>query len=287
MPTLREVKGRIQSVKNIRQVTRAMKMVSAAKLKKAQESIEQARPYAYKINTVLRHLLPQIDRSLNPLLDIREPAKVGLVVITADRGLCGAFNTKIIRQTEHELKKYDQDQVKLICIGLKGRNYFRHRNYNIIGEYGDFFRDLEFPNATEIVDVIVEQYLSQGLDRVDIVYNEFKNVIHQNVVIEQFLPLVLGGEQEEEPIDDFLFEPSEEAVVNSLVPRHLNVQMWRMLLESNAAEQGARMTAMDNATTNAEDMISDLELSYNKARQAAITKEISEIVGGAEAMKEN
>ncbi len=285
MATLRQVKSRIGSVKNIQQVTRAMKMVASAKLKKAQQAIEQARPYAYKINNMLRQLLPRINRSMNPLLEIRDPQKIGLVVITSDRGLCGAFNNHLIKKAETELNKYEKDQVKMICIGKKGRDYFRRRDVNIIGEYLDFFRDLTFADATEIVDRITSLYLSEGLDKVDVIYNEFKNVVQQEVVVEQFLPLVVDEEQETEAVTDFLFEPSEEVIVNSLVPRHLNVQMWRMLLESNAAERGARMTAMDNATRNAEDMIKDLELTYNKARQAAITKEISEIVGGSEAMK--
>lgn len=285
MATLRQVKNRISSVKNIQQVTRAMKMVASAKLKKAQQAIEQTRPYAYKINNMLRQLLPRVDRSMNPLLEVRDPEQIGLVVITSDRGLCGAFNNRLIKRAETELKKYERDRVKMICIGKKGRDYFRRRKVNIIGEYLDFFRDLTFSNATEIVDRITSLYLSEGLDKVDIIYNEFKNVVQQEVVVEQFLPLTVDEDQESEEFADFLLEPDEETIVNSLVPRHLNVQMWRMLLESNAAERGARMTAMDNATRNAEDMIKDLELTYNKARQAAITKEISEIVGGSEAMK--
>jgi len=263
-----------------------MKMVAAAKLKKAQQAIEKARPYAYKINNVLTQLLPQIDRALSPLLEVREPENVGLVVITADRGLCGAFNSRIIRQAEKEIAKYDQEDVQLICIGKKGLRHFQRRDYRIIAQYTDFFGDLDFTNATSIVNVIIDAFVSEGLDRVDVLYNEFKNVIQQDVVVEQFLPLVVQESDEEESIDEFLFEPNEEEIVKSLVPRHLNVQMWRMLLESNAAEQGARRTAMDNATSNAEEMIDDLQMQYNKARQAAITREISEIVGGAEAMKE-
>lgn len=284
MAKVQEVKERIQSVKSIQQVTRAMKMVADAKLKKAQRSIEQARPYAYKIQNVLSQLLPQIDRSLNPLLELREIEQVGLVVITADRGLCGAFNSRIIRAAEHELEKYDPEQVSLICIGKKGLNYFRRRSYNIIGEYTDFFKELNFTSATSIVEVITAGFLKNHLDRVDVLYNEFKNIIQQDVVVEQFLPLEISEEESTESVEEFLFEPDTRRFVNALVPRHLNVQMWRMLLESNAAEQGARRTAMDNATSNAEDMIKDLQLTYNKARQAAITKEISEIVGGAEAM---
>jgi len=284
MAKVQEVKERIQSVQSIQQVTRAMKMVADAKLKKAQRSIEQARPYAYKIRNVLSQLLPQIDRSLNPLLELRETEQVGLVVITADRGLCGAFNSRIIRAAEQELEKYDPEQVSLICIGKKGLHYFGRRSYNIIGEYTDFFKDLTFTRATSIVEVITTGFLKNHLDRVDVLYNEFKNIIQQDVVVEQFLPLEIPEEEAKESVEEFLFEPDTQRFVNALVPRHLNVQMWRMLLESNAAEQGARRTAMDNATSNAEDMIKDLQLTYNKARQAAITREISEIVGGAEAM---
>ena len=287
MATLQEVKSRISSVQNIQKVTRAMKMVAAAKLKKAQQAIEQTRPYALKINSLLNQLLPDVDRSINPLLEVREPKKVGIVVMTADRGLCGAFNSKIIRRTEEEIKKYNPDDVRLICIGKKGLNYFRRYDYEIIGEYIEFFRDLEFTNATSIVDTITSLYVDHGLDRVDVIYNRFKNVIQQIVEVEQFLPLVVEEDMEEESVSEFLLEPNMEDIVNSLVPRHLNVQMWRMLLESNASEQGARRTAMDNATSNAEEMIEDLQMQYNKERQATITREISEIVGGAEAMKES
>ena len=287
MATLQEVKSRISSVQNIQKVTRAMKMVAAAKLKKAQQAIEQTRPYALKINSLLNQLLPDVDRSINPLLEVREPKKVGIVVMTADRGLCGAFNSKIIRRTEEEIKKYNPDDVRLICIGKKGLNYFRRYDYEIIGEYIEFFRDHEFTNATSIVDTITSLYVDHGLDRVDVIYNRFKNVIQQIVEVEQFLPLVVEEDMEEESVSEFLLEPNMEDIVNSLVPRHLNVQMWRMLLESNASEQGARRTAMDNATSNAEEMIEDLQMQYNKERQATITREISEIVGGAEAMKES
>lgn len=287
MATLQEVKSRINSVQNIQKVTRAMKMVAAAKLKKAQQAIEQTRPYALKINSLLNQLLPDVDRSINPLLEVREPEKVGIVVMTADRGLCGAFNSKIIRRTEEEIKKYNPEDVNLICIGKKGRNYFRRREFNIIGEYIDFFRDLEFTNATSIVDTITNLYVDHGLDRVDVIFNRFKNVIQQIVEVEQFLPLVVEEDTADEPVSEFLLEPNMEDIVNSLVPRHLNVHMWRMLLESNASEQGARRTAMDNATSNAEEMIEDLQMQYNKERQATITREISEIVGGAEAMKES
>ncbi len=287
MSNLKDIRHRIGSVKNIQKVTRAMKMVAAAKLRRAQMNMEQARPYAHRINEVLTHLLPAIDRSLNRLLEVREPEKVGFVVITADRGLCAGFNTNIIRRATEILKPYKKDDTQLICVGRKGLNHFRSRGYNVIGQYIGFWRELNFGHAISIVEQITDLYLKHDLDKVFLIYNEFKNVIQQKVITQTFLPLVLTEDLVEEGKVDFgeyLFEPSEEQIVNSLVPRHLNIQMWQALLESNAAEQAARMTAMGNATENASEMISDLTLEYNKARQAAITKELLDIVGGAEAL---
>ncbi|NOZ04241.1 MAG: ATP synthase F1 subunit gamma [FCB group bacterium] len=287
MSNLKDIRHRIGSVKNIQKVTRAMKMVAAAKLRRAQINMERARPYAHRINEVLTHLLPAINRNLNRLLEVREPKKVGFVIITADRGLCGSFNTNIIRRATEILKPYEKDDTRLICVGRKGLNHFQSRGYNIIGQYIGFWRELNFGHAISIVEQITDLYLKHDLDKVFLIYNEFKNVIQQNVITQTFLPLVLTEESMGEGKVDFgeyLFEPSEEQIVNSLVPRHLNIQMWQALLESNAAEQAARMTAMENATENASEMISDLTLEYNKARQAAITKELLDIVGGAEAL---
>jgi F-type H+-transporting ATPase subunit gamma len=261
-----------------------MRMVAAARLRKAQASMEAARPYAFKINALLKELIPQINRDLHPLLAIREPEHIGIVVITADRGLCGSYNTHIIRKAAEIIHQYSRERVMLICIGRKGRDHFRRRGYEIIGEYTDFFKELNFEHAIDIVEKISHLYITQGLDRVDIVFNEFKNVLQQRLVVQQFLPLVL--EEGEEPIpEEFVLEPSQEMIVQTLIPHHLNVQMWRNLLEANAAEQAARMTAMENATDNATEMITHLTLIFNKARQAAITKEMLEIVGGAEAQK--
>lgn len=265
-----------------------MKMVAAARLRRSQINMEQARPYARRINEVLQHLLPVIDRSLNRLLDVRELEQIGFVIITADRGLCGGFNANIIRTATSLLKDYDRDKVSLICIGKKGRNHFIRQGYNVIGEYVDFWNDLSFHHAAGIVEQITHLYLENNLDQVYLIYNEFKNVVRQEVVTQQFLPLVLTETVEDDEnspgLGEFLFEPSEQEIVNSLVPRHLNVQVWQALLESNAAEQAARMNAMGSATENASEMISTLTLDYNKARQAAITKELLEIVSGAEAL---
>lgn len=290
MASLKKIRQRIQAVTGISQVTRAMKMVAAARLKKSQKNIQQARPYAFRINDVLRHLLPSIDRRLNRLLDVRPPENVGFVIITADRGLCGSFNANIIQTSVRALQEYDRDRVHLICVGKKGSDFFGKRGYSIIGEYVGFWNDLDFAHAVSIVDQVRHVYGAHDLDQVMVIFNEFKSALRQDVVKIQFLPLVVEEDDEGEDISgrmgrDYLFEPSAPEIVNSLVPRHLNVQMWRYLLESNAAEQGARMMAMENATENAREMIRDLTSELNQLRQAAITKEILEVVSGADALK--
>lgn len=288
MAGLKDIRKRIKTVKNIQKVTKAMKMVAAARLRRSQMNMEQARPYAYRIHAVLQHLLPAVDRTLNPLLEVRPPRNSALVVVTADRGLCGSFNTNILRTAVNKITDMDRGDIRLICVGRKGRDFFRRQDANLIGSYTDFWRELEFRHAVTIVEQITRLYLEHSLDEVFLIYNEFKSVLRQEVVIQPFLPLTLSADLEshgkEEEFREFLFEPSEAEVVNSLVPRHLNVQMWQALLESNAAEQAARMNAMSSATENASTMITNLTLEYNQARQAAITKELLEIVGGAEAL---
>ena len=288
MASLKTIRHRIGSVKNIQKVTRAMKMVAAVRLRRAQLNMEQARPYAHRLQEVLRDLLPAIDRRLHRLLEVREPVHVGVVVITGDRGLCGSFNSNILRRATAILQDYQDKEIKIICVGRKGRDFFRKQPYPIIGEYTRFWKELNFGHAISIVDQITELYLRLDLDKVILIYNEFKNVVRQEVITQPFLPLVLGEEDRELGAVDygeFLFEPSQELIVNSLIPRHLNVQMWQALLESNAAEQAARMTAMGAATDNASDMLTNLTREYNKARQASITKELLDIVGGAEALR--
>lgn len=290
MASLKKIRQRIQAVTGISQVTRAMKMVAAARLKKSQKNIRQARPYAFRINDVLKNLLPSIDRSLNRLLEVRRPDHVGFVIITADRGLCGSFNANIIQSTIRAIKEYERERVKLICVGKKGSEFFKRRGYSVIGEYVGFWNDLEFSHAVSIVDQIRRFYATHDLDQVQVIFNEFKSALRQDVVRLQFLPLVVEDDEEQESAParagrDYLFEPSPQEIVNSLVPLHLNVQMWRFLLESNAAEQAARMIAMENATENAREMIRDLKSELNQSRQAAITKEILEVVSGADALK--
>ena len=285
MATLREIRRRINSIKSTQQITRAMKMVAAAKLRKAQESILAARPYARKIDEMIRHLIAQPELSGIPLLAVRPPQRVSLVVVTGDRGLCGSFNSNIIKKVLQQIDLHRDKEVSLICIGKKGFDFFRKRNYQIDTKYIQIFNQLEYLHAQQITDYIVQQYIAQKTDLVEIVYNEFKNAVQQYAVVEKYLPLTAEEFEGELKNVSYLYEPDQLSLLNALLPKHLNLQTWRILLESNAAEQGARMTAMENATDNAGELIDELTLHYNKTRQAAITKEISEIVGGAEALK--
>ncbi len=285
MANLKDIRTRIKTVKSIQQVTKAMKMVAAAKLRRSQENMEQARPYAGKINGLLKNLLPTVDRNHHPLLSIKDLNKTGFIVVTADRGLCGSFNTNVIRRAHQIVDEIGKENVSLICIGKKGRDYFKKRGYEIVESYTDFWNELNFNDAIKITDEITTRYNDGEFDQVQVIFNEFKNVAQQNIIEFNYLPLILE-DGDEMDTSDYLIEPSMEAVVQSLVPRHLTVQMWRFLLESNASEQGSRMTAMDNATENAGEMISNLTLEYNKARQSAITNEILEVVSGAEALVE-
>lgn len=285
MANLKDIRKRIGTIESIRQVTRAMKLVAAAKLRRAQGNMEQARPYAGRINGVLKHLLPDIDRNTHQLLNMRPAQQKAFVVFTSDRGLCGSFNTNILKQARATIDAAGKDQSQLICIGRKGYEFFEKRGYNIVDYYTDFWNELNFSHAIKMAEAVTSRYLAGDFDDVRVIYNQFKNVAQQEIEEFHYLPLVL--EEDDEPITtDFLFEPSKDEVVKALIPRHLNVQMWRFLLESNASEQAARMTSMEAATENAGDLIDRLRLEYNKARQAAITTEILEVVSGAEALVE-
>jgi len=288
MATLREIRSRITGVKNTEKITKAMKMVAAAKLRRAQEGILAARPYAKKLSELLRHLVSKVDPTAHPLFAPREVKKILYVVVTADRGLCGAFNANIIKAAEHEIKSRG-DGVLLATVGKKGSEYFRKRAYSVFKKYVGIFSDLDFQHARGIIDDVTAGYLKGDFDKVVLIYNEFKSVIQQRIVLEQLLPVPAEETSPDARTPqaqvEYIYEPSSEEIIQALVPRHLNFQMWRVLLESNAAEQGARMSAMDNATENAKELIKGLSLSFNNARQAAITKELLEIVGGAEALK--
>ncbi|MBI5464223.1 MAG: ATP synthase F1 subunit gamma [Ignavibacteriales bacterium] len=293
MATLREIRRRIGSVKNTQKITKAMKMVAAAKLRRAQEAIVAARPYARKMREVLSHLLEHSDDPSHPLAAVREVHRVAIVIVTADRGLCGAFNANVQKAAvEYVRKTYSHllDQkhgVRFVAVGRKGFDFLNKRNNEVFSKHIGIFQALSYAQAKSITNELAEGFLTGEFDRVDVIYNEFKSVIQQRVAIEQLLPVpVITSEASAlSRRADFIYEPSSAAIVNDLLPRHLNFQMWRILLESNAAEQGAKMTAMSNATENAKELISSLTLSYNKARQAGITKELLEIVAGAEALK--
>ncbi|NQV49980.1 MAG: ATP synthase F1 subunit gamma [Candidatus Marinimicrobia bacterium] len=285
MANLKDIRKRIGTIDSIRQVTRAMKLVAAAKLRRAQSNMELARPYANRINGVLKHLLPEINRSSHKLLSVRPLQNKAFVVLTSDRGLCGSFNTNILRRAHSIIDSSGKDHAKVICIGRKGYEYFSKRGYNVVEHYADFWNELQFSHASKMAQAISDRYLAGEFDDVRVIYNQFKNVAQQELVEFHYLPLVL--EEDDEVITkDYLFEPSRDEVVKSLIPRHLNVQMWRFLLESNASEHAARMTSMEAATENAGELIDKLRLQYNKARQAAITTEILEVVSGAEALVE-
>lgn len=292
MATLRDIKLRIKGVKSTQQITKAMKMVAAAKLRRATESILNARPYSKKISTLLSHLVTEEDRGLNPLFYQREVSNVAIVVVTADRGLCGAFNTNIIKEAaryiEEEVKSPNENYL-LYCLGKKGSDYFSKRNYNISKTFPGIFSQLNYAVAQNLVNELIEKYLDGTIDRVILIFNEFKSIIQQKIVVEQFLPIVPPEKDNSGNYEtaNYILEPDQKSIFNYLVPKHLKAQMWRVLLESNASEFAARMTAMDNATTNAKELIRTLSLTYNSKRQAAITTEILEIVSGANALKEN
>jgi F-type H+-transporting ATPase subunit gamma len=282
-----------------------MKMVAAVKFRKAQEAILAARPYARKIDATIKFILPAIEDLDNDLLKERETKRIALAVVSSDRGLCGSFNTNLIKAA-HSLiyDKYSEyhsnGNLTIIAIGKKSFDFFSKRDFDVYAKYTGIFDGLNFEAAKEIVSDMISGYRERKFDRIITVYNEFKSVMQSKIVEEQFLPIKsLDSSEKEESAQkkdkepeshyrpNYIVEPSAIEIINYLLPRQLNTQMWRILLESNAAEQAARMTAMDSATNNANELISFLQLSYNKARQAAITKEILEVVSGAEALRES
>jgi len=293
MATLRDIKQRIVGVKSTQQITNAMKMVAAARLRRAQENIMNAKPYSRKMSEVLSHLLNSVGANNNPLFSNREVKSVALVLVTSDRGLCGGFNMNAIRQTEEllegelfELNK--SKKVQLYCVGKKGNDYFKNKEeFNLVGSYPGIFAHLEFDFAASLANELTSKFTSGEVDKVIIVYNEFRSVIQQKINVKQFLPIENVEENSEESGKhiEYIYEPDQKEIINTLLPRHLKGQFWTVLLDSYAAELGARMTAMEMATENAKEMINSLQITYNKERQAAITKEILEIVSGANALK--
>jgi F-type H+-transporting ATPase subunit gamma len=289
MPSLRDLRRRTRSVKNTQQITKAMKMVSAAKLRRSQDAILSARPFARKMLEVLNSLATRANPEGHPLLRVREPRRVDVVIITADKGLCGSFNANILKTAEAFVRRAQAEDLGIQLVGKKSRDYFRRRGFKIRREFVDIFRNLGYDTAGAIARPIVERYSApdspEGLDAVFLIYNEFKNVMQQDVVVERLLPLEkLHFERREEELD-YIYEPGPAAIYDAVIPRHVEYQLWRALLESAAAEHAARMTAMENATKNAAELIEQLTLTMNKARQASITKEILEVVSGAEAVQ--
>jgi F-type H+-transporting ATPase subunit gamma len=286
MPSLKAIRRRIASVKSTQQITKAMKMVAAAKLRRSQTAIVEARPYARKLLEVLSELAARAGgEEVHPLLARREERRVLMGVLTSDRGLCGAFNTNICRRAERffQEKKGAGIEVSFAVVGRKGKDYLTRRQYPVRRYHAGVFGDLRYQRAEEIGAAIVEEYAASDLDAVYLVYNEFKSVVSQRVAVEKLLPIEPMKEIDN-PVD-FIYEPGKPELLSFVLPKYVAAQIWRALLESVASEHGARMSAMEAATTNAAEMIEKLTLSYNRARQAAITKELMEIVGGAEALK--
>jgi F-type H+-transporting ATPase subunit gamma len=288
MASLRDIRRKIVSIKKTQQITKAMKMVAAAKLRRAQERVIAARPYSRKMLAVIASLASRVERLQHPLLAKREPKKVKLLVLTSDRGLCGAYNTNILRKAVEAVREFQAQgkEVRINVVGRKGRDFFRKRPSYSMGQTWSDLGMIDYEKAADVGKNIVEKFAAGETDEVYLLYNEFKSVMQQNVTLEKLLPV--EPPTEEDPFTaavDYLYEPSADVILSSILPKHVEVQVYRALLESQASEMGARMTAMDSATRNAKDLIGRLTLKFNKTRQAAITKEISEIVGGAEALK--
>jgi F-type H+-transporting ATPase subunit gamma len=286
---LKDIRNRIRSVKSTQQITKAMKMIAAARLRKSQEAIVAKRPYAKRLADIIGALAGRAEDEDHPLLDVREPKKVLLLVLTSDRGMCGGFNVNISRTTEKYIatSKDEHDSVVLSLIGKKGQEFFRRRpEYTVHKAYRGVFENIGFDQANEIGDDIISAYASDELDAVYMVYNQFKSAISQEVVVEKLLPVEpMVDDDDDEGHLDFVYEPTKQDVLNEVLPLYVNMQIYRAILESIASEMGARMTAMDAATRNAAELIAKLTLTYNRARQAAITNELMEIIGGAEALK--
>lgn len=297
MANLRDLRNRINSIKNTQQITKAMKMVAAAKLRKAQQRMTATRPYADKMSNVVARLT-LLDSAENPLL--RQPEelkKVLLVVVGSDKGLCGGFNNNLFRIVETHISEKlgsfrENGTLSLITIGKKAGAYFTKRDYNVIEKHPGFFDDLTYESTSEIMNSVTQKFSVGEYDSIQIAFNEFKTVISQNRLVVNVLPFEMESEDDSDDgspqeFINYIYEPDADTILEKLLPVHLNMQLWRAVLESNASEQGARMAAMDNATENAKELEEDLSLKYNQLRQSAITTEISEIVSGAAALERN
>src|SRR5213594_4422511 len=287
MPTLRDIQRRIRSVQSTQKITRAMKLVAAAKLRRAQDRILAARPYAGKMKELLGNLVTGADGAFHPVLEQREGPRRQIVIITADKGLAGAFNANVLRRSLEFVRSSNTQEVTLVVVGRKARDFYRRRPWTVKRDMIGFWDRLAYSHAQELADYFMQQYLSGEVDEVHLVYNEFRSVAVQRPVREQLLPIPSTAEGETDTtVVDYLYEPNPKAILDELLPRHVRTQVFRALMESLAGEYGARMTAMEAATKNAKEMIDVLTIQFNKARQEKITKELLDIVGGAEALKQ-
>ncbi|KRT16638.1 ATP F0F1 synthase subunit gamma [Pedobacter ginsenosidimutans] len=292
MANLKEVRNRIASVQSTQQITKAMKMVSAAKLKRATNAIIALRPYATKLKEILGNLSASLEGSSSPFIQEREPNKVLIVTVSSNRGLAGAFNMNVIKAANNLIAEKYSEQLKngnvsIISIGKKTQDFYEKRNYNVIGNNNEVYAALTFENITKITDVIMAGFIKGEFDKVEVVYNRFKNAAVQFITTEQLLPLPKAEETKVESKTtnvDYILEPSQEEIVEQLIPKSVKIQLYKAVLDSHASEHGARMTSMDKATENAGELLKALKLSYNQARQAAITTELTEIVSGAAAL---
>jgi F-type H+-transporting ATPase subunit gamma len=291
MANLKEVRNRIASVSSTQQITKAMKMVSAAKLKRATNAIVQMRPYANKLNEILANLSASLEDASSPFIQEREPLRVLVVAVTSNRGLAGAFNMNVIKAANNLIAERYTEQlraknVSIVAIGKKAQEYYERRKYTVVGNNNELFNELNFDNVSVITEAIMQGFLNGDYDRVELVYNHFRNAAVQFIVTEQLLPVAKPDKKEALKTNqvDYILEPSQEEIVQQLIPKNIKVQLYKAVLDSHASEHGARMTAMDKATENAGDLLKALKLSYNQARQAAITTELTEIVSGAAAL---
>lgn len=293
MANLKEVRNRIASVSSTQQITKAMKMVSAAKLKRATNAIVQLRPYAIKMKEILGNLSANLEESNSPYIQEREPVKVLIIAVSSNRGLAGAFNMNVIKTTNNLIaerypEQFRKGNIKIVAIGKKVQDFFEKRKYAVIGNNNELYSDLTFGNASKIIAGVMQGFANGDYDRVELVYNQFKNAAVQILTTEQLLPVPKSVNQTNSSKQiDYIFEPGQEEIVEQLIPKSIKLQVYKAILDSHASEHGARMTAMDKATENAGDLLKALKLSYNQARQAAITTELTEIVSGAAALSKS
>lgn len=283
MANLKNLSERIKSVTSIQQVTKAMKMVAAAKVKKAQDKMEISRPYARNTQELICRILPQISSTDISLVEKRNVNNIGMIIVTSDRGFAGSFNSSVIRLAEKEIEKIGKDKVQLFCLGKKASEYFSKRDYNVKETFFDFWKDMSYDTASDISKTFISAFENQDIDEVHVIYNRFRTLASQDLIMEKVLPVDFSVDYNVTNYN-YDYEPGQKEIVSTLIPKHINVQMWQQLLESYSSEEAARMIAMDNATENAKEIIKELKLEFNKARQAAITTEMLEIVGGAEAL---